>query len=639
MAVRAPFGAWKSPITSDLIVGQTVSLEQTGVDGADVTWIEGRPAEGGRCVLVRRGADGVARDVTPAPWNVRTRAIEYGGASYVCDRGTVWFTHYADGRLYRMDPGAAPRALTPDVAVRYADPVLARTSGRLIAVQEDHRAGGEPVHTLVAIDPGTGAVRELARGADFYAYPRLSPDEKQLAWITWAHPDMPWDATQLWVARVTDDGALADARCVAGERERVAIFQPEWGPDGALHFVSDPRGWWNFYRWQGGEVRASIEKDVEFGRPMWRFGSATYAVLADGRLLSSYCERGSWKLAFVDPAKGTMETVPLPYTEVSAPKVAGNRAYLLVGSFTEPRSLIELDLTTRAVSVIRRSAEVALDAGYLSVPEPIEFPSAGATAHAFYYAPKNADFEGMPGERPPLLVMSHGGPTAGAPSGLVLSIQYWTSRGIAVVDVNYGGSTGYGRAYRERLNGRWGIVDVDDCEAAAKHLAGSGRVDGARLAITGGSAGGYTTLAALTFRKTFKAGASHYGIGDLEALARDTHKFESRYLDRLIGPYPAAKDVYVERSPIHHVDRLACPVIFLQGLDDKIVPPNQAETMVRALSARKLPVAYVPFAGEQHGFRKAENVKRALDAEAYFYSRVFGYALADPVEPVDIQNL
>jgi dipeptidyl aminopeptidase/acylaminoacyl peptidase len=407
-----------------------------------------------------------------------------------------------------------------------------------------------------------------------------------------------------------------------------------------LHFVSDRNGWWNLYRLRGGTAEQMCPRPAEFGRPQWVFGNPTYAFAADGRLFCTFTERGTWHLAALDPDTGKLEPIDTPYNDLAGLRSAGNALLFTAGSATEPAAVIRLDLATRKPEVLRRSSSVQVDPGYLSVPEAVEFPTeGGTTAHAFFYRPHNRDYAAPPGERPPLIVRSHGGPTSATSAVLRLEYRFWTSRGIAVLDVNYGGSTGYGRAYRERLNGRWGIVDVDDCVNGARALVERGLVDGNRVAIRGGSAGGYTTLAALTFRNFFKAGASHYGVSDLEALARETHKFESRYLDGLIGPYPERRDLYRERSPIHFTDRLACPVILFQGLEDKVVPPNQAELMVAALRAKNVPVAYVPFEGEQHGFRRAENIKRSLDGELYFYSRIFGFALAEPVVPVPIENL
>jgi dipeptidyl aminopeptidase/acylaminoacyl peptidase len=637
----APYGSWKSPLTSDLIVAGTVSLEQVVLDGEEIYWVEGRPAEAGRYVIVRRTPDGRTADVNPAPFNARTRVHEYGGGSYTVADGTVFFANFADQRLYRQRPGEAPRPITPEAELRYADGVVDRARGQLFCVREDHRmAGPQAANTLVSVGlEGVEEGRVLIGGNDFYSTPRLSPDGTRLAWLTWNHPDMPWDGNELWAAELTEDGTLARCELVAGGPNE-SVFQPEWSPDGVLYFVSDRTGWWNLYRRRAGEVEPVCPRQAEFGRPQWLFGMPTYAFAAAGRIVCSFTEQGSWRLAVLDTATGRLELIETPYAEIAGVRASPRHAVFVAGSPTEPSAVVRLDLSTRRCEVLRRSSSLELDPGYVSVPRAVEFPTEdGQTAHAFYYPPHNRDFTGPPGERPPLLVRSHGGPTSASGSTLRPDIQYWTSRGIAVLDVNYGGSTGYGLPYRQRLNGRWGIVDVDDCVNGARYLVGRGEADGNRLAVRGGSAGGYTTLCALTFRDVFRAGASHFGVSDLEGLAKDTHKFESRYLDRLIGPYPERRDLYRERSPIHFTDRLSCPVILFQGLEDKVVLPNQAELMVEALRAKGLPVAYVPFAGEQHGFRRAENIKRAFDAELYFYGRIFGFTPADALEPVPIENL
>ena len=636
-----PYGSWKSPITSDLIVSEAIEFGQIGVDGEDIYWVELRPSEGGRYVIVRRDLEGRVEDVTPPLLNVRTRVHEYGGGAFVVVDGMVFFSNYADQRLYRQDPGTEPRPITPEVDLRYADGVLDARRDRMICVREDHTVSErEAVNTLVAVGiEGCDGGEVLASGNDFYASPRISPDGTRLAWLTWNHPNMPWNGTELWVARIEADGSLGRAECLAGGIDE-SIFQPEWSPDGILHFVSDRTGWWNLYRWRDGRIEPLHEMEAEFGVPQWIFGLSTYGFAAAEEILCAYTQRGAWFLARLNTMTGAFEEIEVPYTRIRYLNVASGRAVLLAGSPTEETVLVQLDLATQEIEVLRRSSEVEIDPGYLSVPRAIEFPTEqGLTAHAFFYAPQNRDYVAPSGERPPLLVKSHGGPTGTTSSTLDLEIQYWTSRGIAVLDVNYGGSVGYGRAYWERLDGTWGIVDVDDCVNGARYLVEQGEADGDRLAIRGGSAGGYTTLAALAFRDVFGAGASYFGVSDLEALTRETHKFESRYLDRLIGPYPARRDLYRERSPIHFTDRISCPMILLQGLEDKVVLPNQAEMMVDALRAKGLPVAYLAFEGEQHGFRRAETIKRTLDAELYFYGRIFGFELADPVEPVEIENL
>jgi dipeptidyl aminopeptidase/acylaminoacyl peptidase len=531
--------------------------------------------------------------------------------------------------------------MTPEGAFRFADGILDRKRGRIICVCEDHTASGnEPTNTLVSLRTDTNERGEvLVSGNDFYASPRLSADGSRLAWLSWNHPNMPWDGTELWVGEIDEDGSLSHVQQVAGGTDE-SIFQPEWSPDGTLYFVSDRTGWWNLYRWQNGETDPLYEMEAEFGLPHWVFGMSTYAVESAGRIICAYAQGGIWHLASIDTATGGREEIRTPYTSMGFIQATSGRVIFVAASPTEPTSVVQLDLVTGDLEVLRRSSAMVIDADYLSKPLAIEFPTGhGLTAHAFYYSPKNPEFVGPKEERPPLVVMSHGGPTASTSGTLNPVIQHWTSRGIAVLDVNYGGSTGYGRAYRQRLEGQWGVVDVEDCINGARFLVEKGSVDGSRLAIRGGSAGGYTTLCALTFHDVFKAGASYYGVSDLEALVKDTHKFESRYLDRLTGPYPESRDLYVERSPIHFVDRLSCPIIFFQGLEDKIVPPNQAEMMVDALRTKGVPVAYVPFEGEQHGFRRAESIKRALDGELYFYSKVFGFTLADSVEPVEIKNL
>lgn len=641
MPITAPYGSWKSPITSDVIVSKSIGLGGAFFIGEDIYWIEARPGEGGRQVLVRRAADHAAEDVTPMPFNVRTTVHEYGGRCYLVDGDMVYFSNFADQRLYRQKIGAEPQPLTPEVAWRYADPTLDRQRKRLICVREDHTpTDREAVNTLVAVDLSDGARQTvLVSGADFYSNPRLSPDGSRLCWLSWNHPNLPWDGTELWVAPINADGSLGKAELVAGGEDE-SIFQPEWSPDGILYFVSDRSGWWNLYRWTGREIEALQPMEAEFGMPQWQFGMNTYSFESAERMVCIYTRLSRWYLATIDLATRRMTTIDLPYTYIQSPHALLGKALFIGGSPSHPASIILLELDTGQSQVLRRSSQVDLPASYFSIPQAIEFPTEnGLTAYANYYPPANPDYRAPAGELPPLLVLSHGGPTSAAPTLFNLNLQYWTSRGFAVVDVNYGGSTGYGRAYRERLNGNWGVVDVDDCVNAARFLVTQGKVDGDRLAIRGGSAGGYTTLCALTFRDVFKAGASYFGIGDLEPFVDDTHKFESRYNIRLIGPYPQDKKVYYQRSPVHFVDQISCPMILFQGLEDKIVPPIQSEMMFEAVRARGIPVAYLAFEGEQHGFRKAENIKRTLDAELYFYSRIFGFELPEPVKPVKIENL
>ena len=621
----AEYGFWKSPITSDLIVREAVRLGGAYIEGDDVYWVEGRPAERGRYVLMRKRGGEEAAELTPAPFNVRTRVHEYGGGSYAVKDGRVYFSNYADQRLYAAGDGRPPAAVTPECAWRYADADIDPSGERLIAVREDHsRAGAEAVNTIAAIDPsGRREQAVLAEGNDFYSNPRLSPDGRRLAWLSWDHPRMPWDGTELRVAELDAEGFPVNARTVAGG-PRESIQQPRWAPDGTLYFVSDRNNWWNLYRTDGTESEAVIEMEAEFGIPQWLFGGSTYDFVSAERLVCAYTRDGSWRLATIDAARRELENIDIPFSDIAGVHAAGKRVAFSGGSPTEPPAIAVLDLGTGRLEVLRRAFEAPEELKkHYSIPEPVEFDTEnGQTAHAFFYAPHNPDYEAPEEELPPLIVECHGGPTGSTSNTLDLRTQYWTSRGFAVLDVNYGGSTGYGRAYRERLLGQWGVVDVDDCVNGARSLADAGRVDGERLIIKGGSAGGYTTLAVLTFRDVFKAGASHYGVSDLEALAMETHKFESRYLDSMIGPYPEQKQVYRDRSPIHHVDSLSAPVIFFQGSEDKVVPPDQAESMMAALRRKGVPTAYVLFEGEQHGFRMADNIKRALDGELLFYAMV-----------------
>jgi dipeptidyl aminopeptidase/acylaminoacyl peptidase len=639
----APYGSWKSPITADLIVNEIVGLSQPRLDGNDVYWIEMRPSEKGRQVIVRRSPDGTTRGINPAAFNARTRVHEYGGGDYVVHEATAYFSNFTDQQLYRLRGDSAPERITnesPDDKVRYAEAVIDAARNRLICVREDHRQRDQQaINTIAAVSLNGKGETVLVSGNNFYSAARVSPDGSRLAWLTWNHPNMPWDGCELWTGDIAADGSMANHKLIAGGL-REAIFQPEWSPDGVLYFISDRTGWWNIYRATVDRIESVCAMEAEFGLPQWVFGLSTYAFASADTIVCTFAEKGLWKLATIDTSTKQLSRIDTPFTDISFVQASPERALFRAGSPRDLVAIVEMDLRTRKIEVLKRAGRIDIDARYISEPQPVEFPTEnGLTAHGFYYPPRNGDFEASSSERPPLLVKSHGGPTSATVAVLILTIQYWTSRGVAVLDVNYGGSSGYGRAYRERLNGNWGIVDVDDCVNGAKFLASRGDADANRSMIDGGSAGGYTTLCALTFRDYFKAGASYFGVSDLEALELDTHKFESRYSDGLVGPYPERRDLYVERSPINFTDRLSCPVIFFQGLEDKVVPPNQAEMMVDALRKKGLPVAYVAFEGEQHGFRRAENIKRSLDGELYFYAKVFGFELADRVEPVQIENL
>jgi dipeptidyl aminopeptidase/acylaminoacyl peptidase len=647
-----PYGAWPTPITSELVLSAAVRLAGVQVDGDAVVWAEGRPGEGGRTQLVRREADGTTSDLLPDGFDARTGVHEYGGGAWKVRDGVVWFSNWADQRLYRLVPGGEPEPLTPESVLtrgdRYADVDVSPDGSVLVAVREHH-----PVHGQGAADVRNEIVRlsadrpsepeVLVTGPDFVASPRLSPDGRRLVWVSWDHPSMPWDDTVLSGRNlVTGDEAIV----AGGPGESVS--EPRWSADGALHFLSDRTGWWNVYRWlPGTDIVPEVRINAEIGEPGWALGGSRYVVLDGGEIVFARWQAGYDGLAVRRP-DGTLTDVDVPFSAIAMVRASGpGEVVLVAGTPTEEPGVHRVSVADGRTETLRPPRDLGLDTGYLSVPEAVSFPSvdgqgAPRTAHALFYPPANPEHEGPQGELPPLLVVIHGGPTSSAVPVLSVNVQYWTSRGFGVVDVNYGGSTGFGRAYRDVLKGAWGIVDVADCLAAARWLAEQGRVDGTRLAIRGGSAGGYTTLAALAREDTpFAAGADHYGVADLEALAADTHKFESRYLDGLVGPYPEARDVYVERSPIHHVELFSRPLIVLQGSEDAVVPPNQSEAIVGALRARKVPVAYLVFEGEQHGFRRAENIRRALEAELSFYAQVFGFGLpeAEGIEPVLVENL
>jgi dipeptidyl aminopeptidase/acylaminoacyl peptidase len=651
----APYGTWASPFTPELLSTGTTPVGSVMVSGSDVYWLEGRPTEGGRYVLVRRREGEEPRVLTPEGFNVRTRVHEYGGGAAFVHGSTVFFSNFSDQRLYRQDEGAEPVPVTPEPEVpavqRYADGRVTPDGRFVICVRESHPSGelgdsAEHVTNDIVVIPADGSAppRTLVSGADFYSFPRLDPSGERLVWTSWNHPNMPWDGTELWEAPVetaSDGPHLGEARRVAGGPKE-SVFQPEWAPDGTLHFVSERSGWWNLYRRKGNRIEPVVEDDLEIGVAQWIFGLSTYAFLSSGRIACIWGRDGIQHLGLIDPGSESLLEIVTPFTwffPTTLRSVEDERLAFVASGPRTPSQVCLLDPETGDMEVLRSSFEGDIDPGCISEARIYRFPSDGATAHAFFYPPTNSGFSAPEGELPPLLVISHGGPTGAAKPGLDLEIQYWTSRGFALVDVNYGGSTGFGRAYRERLRVRWGIVDVADCRNAARHLAEKGFVDGRRMAIRGGSAGGYTTLCALTFHDDFAAGASYFGVADVEALARDTHKFESRYLDGLIGPYPEARDTYVSRSPINFADRLSCPVILFQGLEDAIVPPSQAEEMVRALDAKGLPYAYLPFEGEQHGFRRAENIRRSLEAELSFYGQIFGFTPAGITEPVAIENL
>ena len=641
MSQEAPYGSWKSPITTDLITDQSISLVELAVDDQDIYWSESHPKEGGRYTIMQRTPDGKITERTPPEFYVRTTVHEYGGGAFTVVDGVIYFINFKDQHLYRQGIGQKPEVLTPASGYRYADLVFDRNRNRLICIREDHTGNDEAINTIVSINPNGGDNgKVIIEGNNFYSSARVSPDGTKLAYLTWNHPNMPWDGCELWVADLDREGMPLRLKLVAGSKTE-SIFQPEWSPDSVLHFVGEASGWWNLYRWDSNKIEALYPMEAEFGEPQWVFGMFTYAFLTPTKILCCYSQNGTWHLAWVESSAKRLDPIRTKYTDFSDIRGGKGFCVFLAGSPTQPISLIRMNSESSTLTTIRQAFEVKVDPEYVSIPIPVNFQTTGGQeAHAIYYPPKNKEFIAPQSERPPLMVISHGGPTSASGTTLRYTVQYWTSRGFAILDVNYGGSTGYGREYRQRLNGNWGVVDVDDCCNGALYLVEKGLADEKRLAIHGGSAGGYTTLACLTFRNdVFKAGASHYGLSELEVFVKDTHKFESRYLYSLIGPFPERKDLYFKRSPINFTKNLSCPIILFQGDEDKVVPPSQSQMMFEAVRTKELPVAYLIFKGEQHGLRKAENIKRSLEAELYFYSKIFHFDLSDPIEPVGIENL
>jgi dipeptidyl aminopeptidase/acylaminoacyl peptidase len=636
--MTAPFGTWQSPLGAQRVAAGVKPLAAPRIEGDAICWLEGLPAEGGRVAAVRSTEQGSVQAVTPAPFNVRSRVHEYGGGAYAVEGDTLYFSNFADNLVYAQPANASARAVTGNSLQRHADFEFDALRNRLVAVREDHSAGAhEPVNCLVSLPlDGQATSAVLASGFDFYAAPRLSPGGRQLAWICWNHPNMPWNGSELWLADVDVQGQLSSPRRVAGGPSE-SLCQPAWSPAGELFVVSDRSGWWNLYRVAGAGLQPVCPMQAEFGQPMWVFAQSLYGFTAPHEMVAACIENAVSRLVRIDLRSGAHVTLASPFTDVKELRAGDGFIVVHGAAASVPDQIVRIDLATGRHDVLAQATSDVPPARYLSTPESISFASAGGrVSYGFFYPPANGDHAAPAGELPPLIVTSHGGPTSMSTSSLRLAIQFWTSRGFAVLDVNYGGSTGYGRAYMDSLRGQWGVVDVEDCTAGARHLAQRGLVDPGRMAIRGGSASGFTTLCALAFHRVFQAGASHYGVSDLAALDADTHKFESRYTSYLVAPPPQRDALYRERSPALHADRLSCPMIFFQGLDDKVVPPSQSETMVAALRSRGIPVAYVPFEGEGHGFRRLENIQRALEAELYFYARVFGFVQADAVAPVEI---
>jgi dipeptidyl aminopeptidase/acylaminoacyl peptidase len=641
----APYGSWKSPFPIDLLVAGRVGLVEPRFDsdGKSLVWLESRPEEDGRQVLVRwtpnKGSGGIARDISPAGMNVRDRVHEYGGASSLVAGDLVLVSDFATGRLHRVAVDRSSEPITREGPFRYADYELDEKRNRVIAVREDHSGPGEAANTIVSIAlDGSSTVKVLVEGRTFYSSPRLSPDGSQLAFLAWDHPNLPWDGTELFVVPVAAHGSLGAPHRVAGSASEW-IAQPVWSPSGVLHFVAEPGGWMNLHRAVDGRVERVTHLEAEFAFPDWVFGIRNYAFAPDGTIVAIGRSDGADRLYRIPPG-GQASALDLPDTEMADVDVAGDRVVLMGAGPQSFNAIVVLDLRDLSRETIRVSSTAEVEPEAVSVPEPIEFPTTdGRTAHGMFYRPTNAAFKGPAGELPPLIVTSHGGPTAQAFGALSIPTQLFTSRGFAVLDVDYGGSTGYGKEYRKRLEGEWGVVDVDDCVNGARWLAQRGDVDGERLSIRGGSASGYTTLSTLAFRDVFAAGVSYFGIGDLLAFAKETHKFESRYLDRLLGPLPEATEIYRQRSPNNYADQIKAAVLILQGLEDRVVPPTEAERIVDALWERRIPHAYIAFEGEDHGFRKAESLTRSFEAELSFLAQVFGFEPADEIAPIEVINL
>jgi dipeptidyl aminopeptidase/acylaminoacyl peptidase len=637
---QAPYGSWESSIPIEVLGAGRVSLSDTRFDPSDgsAVWLEGRPDEDGRQMLVRWTSEAGARDISPPGMNVRNRVHEYGGAPFVVAGDVIIVSDFATGRLHRVARDRTSKPITPEGAFRYADLQLDRDRRRLVAIREDHSGTGEAVASIVAIAlDGSGDVTILISGRTFYSSPRISPRGDRLAFLAWDHPNMPWDGTELFVAPLDRTGGVGEAERVAGSSSDW-ISQPRWSPRGVLHFVAEPSGWMNIHRWVDGVIEPVTQLEAEFAFPDWFFGAANYAFTADGDILATGRDHGVDRLYRI--SGDGIATLDVPFTELGWIAIRGGEALFLAAEPHSSEAVVVLDLATVTHRVLRRSVVEDPDPATISIPEAIEFETTGGrTAHGLFYRPLNPDFEGPPGDRPPLIVSSHGGPTAQAFGGVNVALQLFTSRGLAVLDVDYGGSTGYGRDYRKRLEGEWGVVDVDDCVSGARALAERGDVDAARMAIRGGSSSGFTTLAAITFRDVFAAGISYFGIGDLLNFAKETHKFESRYLDRLLGPLPAATETWRSRSPVLFAERIHCPVLILQGLEDRVVPPAEAERIVDALWERRVPHAYLAFPGEDHGFRKASTIVRSFEAELSFLGQVFGFEPADEFEPLEVINL
>jgi dipeptidyl aminopeptidase/acylaminoacyl peptidase len=634
------YGSWTSPVTARAASSGAPSVLEIESDSGALYIVESRPAEGGRSTIIRLRPDGAPFDILPGELSARSRVHEYGGGALMAAAGTVYFVNDKDQAIWTDRAGGKPERLTDPGARRFADMILDAGRNRLIAVCEDHSGEGEPVNALVSVSLDNGSVTPLWSGADFVAHPRLSPDGSRLAWIAWDHPNMPWDATALWAASVTLSGALIEPRARIEAAEGHALMQPRWAEDGALYFLSDEPGDWSLYRWQGGASELVAHLDGEIGGPAWQFRASAYDLLSPSRAIAAITRRGADMLVTVDLRTGTARPVRAPFTAIRSVEADGRSAVVLAASPDQGFAVWRVEPDGGGAVPLYRPEGAEIAPALISRPLPLSFPSGGrAEAHGFYYPPLNPAFAAPRGSLPPLIVTAHGGPTAVSKPVFAAWRAFWTSRGFAVMDVNYRGSTGYGRPYRKALEGQWGEADIQDVVAAARYCAETGLADPARMAVYGGSAGGFAVLAALAFHDVFAAGVNLFGVSDLEMLARDTHKFESRYLDVLVGPFPQAADLYRARSPLHAAHRITKPLLTLQGTDDKVVPPSQSEAIHAAVRANGVPCAYLAFEGEGHGFRKAENQARVLTATLSFLATVFGLPRPPDAEPLTIENL
>jgi len=622
-------GGWSSPLTAGSVAADSLRLAEPRAIDNGVAWLETRPREKGRTTIVVRSVDGAPRDIVPAPFTVRSRAHQYGGGAYCWASGGFFFVNDTDQNVYRVVEGGLPQAVTGVEDQLFADLQWDAAHACLVCVVEDHRST-TPENRLVRIDAGTGRVDTLWHGSDFVSSPRISADGRRLVWLAWDRPHMPWTCTRLWIAELDASGGLKHARVVGPEN--ASIFQPEWGPDGKLYFVADIDDWWNLYCLADGGVKQVTSLQAEFALPQWVFGMRTYGFCGTDRIAAARVRDGLWSVLEIDCRTGATRTVKTAWTQIESLSTSGTDLLLLAGAPDRPLSVVRLD-GERRDHVLRVASEVRIDPATLSLPESITFPVGdGDEAYGLHYRPSRP-----PPLPPPLLVRCHGGPTSAASSSLDLRTQFWTSRGFAVLDLNYRGSTGYGRPYREKLYGRWGIVDVEDAVAGASWLVNQGLADAQKLLISGSSAGGFTVLCALAFHDRFAAGASYYGVSEVASLFNTTSKFESDYGSWLLGP--DIERVSRERSPLRNPDALTKPVIFFQGLQDRVVLPEQSESMYQALVSRNVPTALLTFPEEGHGFRQETTIRSCLESELAFYRRVLGITSAEPFAKLDIKNL